>query len=190
MIKILVCSSSGGGNFHSLIQKSKVYKSFTIEKLIVDRLCGAVQIANASNVEVGFLNRKVSVSNQLLDVCRGFDLVVLAGFMPIVSGEVIESVNGRIINTHPSLLPKHGGKGMYGVKVQESVLNAGDVFAGCTVHQVNSRIDDGLILAQARLLVPDGIDPWTLGGLVHNLECELLPSTVHRIAVGEITLEI
>jgi phosphoribosylglycinamide formyltransferase-1 len=190
MMRILVCSSGGGSNFQSLLQKSAVYKSFEVGKLVVDRACGAVAIARAANVQVKLLESESAISNQLMLEFKGFDLIVLAGFMPIISAEVIQSVGGRIINTHPSLLPKHGGKGMYGVKVQESVLKSKDMVAGCTIHQVNSRIDEGLILAQSKLFVPAGIDPWALGGLVHDLELELLPLTVHRIAIREISLAI
>ena len=190
MMRILVCSSGGGSNFQSLLEKAKIYGSFEVGCLVVDRICGAVDIAKDANVQVKVLDNKSNLNSKLLFECQRYDLIVLAGFMPIINSEVIESVEGRVINTHPSLLPKHGGRGMYGVKVQESVLKSKDAVAGCSVHQVNSMIDEGLILAQSRLLVPAGIDPWALGGLVHNLERELLPLTVHRIAIGEISLAI
>jgi phosphoribosylglycinamide formyltransferase-1 len=189
-MRVLVCCSGGGSNFESLVVKSEVYKSYRICKLIVDRKCGAIEIAKSLNVQTELLNQSSSIEDQLLIHFNGFDLIVLAGFMPIVSARVIESVSGMIINTHPSLLPKHGGKGMYGVRVQESVLNSLDSIAGCTVHQVNSEIDGGLVLARSKMMIPEGITPWSLGGLVHELERELLPLTVHRLAIGEISLAI
>jgi phosphoribosylglycinamide formyltransferase-1 len=189
-MRVLVCCSGGGSNFESLVVKSEVYKSYSICKLIVDRKCGAIEIAKSLNVQTELLNQSSSIEDQLLIHFNGFDLIVLAGFMPIVSARVIESVSGMIINTHPSLLPKHGGKGMYGVRVQESVLNSLDSIAGCTVHQVNSEIDGGLVLARSKMMIPEGITPWSLGGLVHELERELLPLTVHRLAMGEISLAI
>jgi phosphoribosylglycinamide formyltransferase-1 len=189
-MKTLVCSSGGGSNFESLVLKSKIYKSYKILKLVVDRECGAIEVAKAMKVEVKLLNSTPSLNDQLMVEFKNFDLIVLAGFMPIINESVIQSMKGNIINTHPSLLPKHGGLGMYGVKVQESVLKSKDEFAGCTIHQVNEQVDEGLILSQSRLIVPSGIDPWRLGGLVHDLERELLPLTVHRIAKGEISLAI
>jgi phosphoribosylglycinamide formyltransferase-1 len=189
-MRILVCSSGGGSNFQSLVLKSEIYKSYKIHKLVVDRECGAIEVAKAMRVEVKLLNKKFSLNDQLIAEFQNFDLIVLAGFMPIIGETVILSMKGNIINTHPSLLPMHGGLGMYGVRVQESVLKSKDEFAGCTIHQVNAQIDEGLILAQSRLIVPNNIDPWTLGGLVHDLERELLPLTVHRIAKGEISLAI
>jgi phosphoribosylglycinamide formyltransferase-1 len=189
-MRVLVCSSGGGSNFESLVVKSEVYRSYRICKLIVDRKCGAIEIAKRLGVQTELLSQSSSIEDQLLSHFNGFDLIVLAGFMPIVSARVIESVSGMIINTHPSLLPKHGGRGMYGVRVQESVLNSLDSTAGCTVHQVNSEIDGGLVLAQSKMMTPEGITAWSLGGLVHELERELLPLTVHRLAIGEITLAI
>lgn len=189
-MKVLVCSSGGGSNFESLVQKSKVYKSYQVQKLVVDRKCGAIKVASALNVEVKQLSKRYSLNDQLMFEFRDFDLVVLAGFMPIISQSVIHSIAGKIINTHPSLLPMHGGVGMYGVKVQESVLNSKDKFAGCTVHQVSPKIDEGIILAQSEVLIPSNIDAWSLGGIVHGLERDLLPLTVHRIATGEIYLAI
>jgi phosphoribosylglycinamide formyltransferase-1 len=189
-MRVLVCSSGGGSNFESLVIKSEVYGSYRVCGLIVDRKCGAIEIAKSLGVQTKQLIQSFSLEDQLITLFDGYDLVVLAGFMPIVSGKVIESVSGMIINTHPSLLPKHGGRGMYGVRVQESVLKASDLLAGCTVHQVNSEIDGGLVLAQSEMIIPRGISPWSLGGLVHELERELLPLTVHRLAIGEITLAI
>jgi phosphoribosylglycinamide formyltransferase-1 len=189
-MKVLVCSSGGGSNFESLVIKSEVFKSYKVCKLIVDRKCGAIEIAKSFGIQSELLTQSSPIEEQLLNHFDGFDLIVLAGFMPIVSARVIESVSGMIINTHPSLLPKHGGRGMYGVRVQESVLNSVDSIAGCTVHQVNSEIDGGLVLAQSEMMIPEGISPWSLGGLVHELERELLPLTVHRLAIGEISLAI
>ena len=189
-MRVLVCSSGGGSNFESLVKKSEVYGSYSVGRLVVDRKCGAIEIAKSLDIQTELIIQGSSAEDQLISLCDGFDLIVLAGFMPIVSAKVIESVSGMIINTHPSLLPKHGGRGMYGVKVQESVLNSFDLVAGCTVHQVNTEIDGGLILAQSETIIPEGITPWALGGLVHKLERDLLPLTVHRLAIGELTLAL
>jgi phosphoribosylglycinamide formyltransferase-1 len=189
-MRILVCCSGGGSNFESLVRKSFVYQSFEVSKLLVDRKCSAINLANDLGVEYEILGDNLDFNTKLISAFRSYDLIVLAGFLSIIPSTVIESVGGRIVNTHPSLLPKHGGLGMYGVKVQESVLRSGDKLAGCTVHQVNSIIDGGPILAQSSIVIPRGISPWDLGGLVHGLERNLLPLTVHKIAIGEISLEI
>ena len=106
------------------------------------------------------------------------DLIVLAGFMPIVPGDICERWQGKIINIHPSLLPKYGGKGMYGVKVQEAVMRAKEEMAGCTVHFVNAGIDEGEIILQKSIEVDYNETPWQLGGRVFKEENRLLVEAV------------
>lgn len=111
----------------------------------------------------------------------GTDLIVLAGFMPIISAEFCNLWLGKLINTHPSLLPKYGGKGMYGVKVQEAVMAAREVLAGCTVHYVNEAIDGGEIIMQKSLLVDYSETPWELGGRIFKEENILLVDVVRLL---------
>ena len=81
------------------------------------------------------------------------DLIVLAGFMPILSKEFCQKWSQKIINTHPSLLPKYGGIGMYGVKVQEAVMSSKEKYAGCSVHYVNEKLDNGQIILQKSFFI-------------------------------------
>lgn len=106
------------------------------------------------------------------------DLIVLAGFMPIIPRDICERWQGKIINVHPSLLPKYGGKGMYGVKVQEAVMREKDEMAGCTVHFVNADIDAGEIILQKAIAVDYSETPWQLGGRVFKEENRLLVEAV------------
>ncbi len=115
------------------------------------------------------------------------NLVVLAGFMPILPRWFCDKWQWKIINTHPSLLPRHGGIGMYGVHVQEAVLADGDLFAGCTVHFVSSEIDGGVIIAQSMIPVYPSESPWDLGGRVFAEEVKLLPSVIEKIMRGRTT---
>ena len=109
------------------------------------------------------------------------DLIVLAGFMPIIPADTCERWRGRIINTHPSLLPKYGGKGMYGVKVQEAVMQAKEEMAGCTVHFVSAGIDEGRIILQKTIAVDYSETPWQLGGRVFKEENCLLVDAIRMI---------
>lgn len=84
------------------------------------------------------------------------DLVILAGFLSILKGRILEKYAGRIINTHPALLPKHGGKGMYGRRVHRAVLEAGDRESGCTAHYVDAGIDRGPVILQRSVPVETG----------------------------------
>lgn len=111
----------------------------------------------------------------------GIDLIVLAGYLSIVSKPLLDVYEGRIINIHPSLIPRHCGKGMYGLHVHESVLASGDKFSGCTVHFVDSGTDTGKIIRQVTVPVEDGDTPETLQARVLVQEHKLLPQVVAEL---------
>lgn len=115
---------------------------------------------------------------------RGTDLVVLAGFLWLVPGDVIESFRGRIINIHPALLPLYGGKGMYGDRVHRAVLDAGCSESGITVHYVNEHYDSGDIIFQAKCPVLPGDDVNSLAARVHALEYEHYPRVIGEVLDG------
>lgn len=109
--------------------------------------------------------------------------IVLAGFLSIIPQWICEKWAQRIINIHPSLLPRHGGKGMYGIRVQEAVLAAGDKEAGCTVHYVSAEVDGGGIIAQSIVAVESNDTPESLAKRVQQAEKELLPQIVGKLKV-------
>ena len=115
---------------------------------------------------------------------RGADLVVLAGFLWLVPAAVIEAFRGRIINIHPALLPRFGGKGMYGDRVHRAVLDAGCSESGITIHYVNEHYDSGDIIFQARCPVLPGDDVHTLATRVHELEYRHYPEVISRLLKG------
>jgi formyltetrahydrofolate-dependent phosphoribosylglycinamide formyltransferase len=104
------------------------------------------------------------------------DLVVLAGYLRILP--IVPEFEGRVLNIHPSLLPRHGGKGMHGERVHAAVLQAGDPESGCTAHLCNEHYDAGRILMQARVPVLPGDTPATLGQRVFAAECEVYPAAI------------
>lgn len=181
---VVVCASGGGGNFQALIDVRDEL-DMEISLLIVDRPCGAIGRAE-----------EFGIPHVLLDGTKGkdamfeaftqaipadVDLIVLAGFMPIIPAHICERWQGQIINTHPSLLPKYGGKGMVGVKVQEAVMAAKEERAGCTVHFVNAGIDEGGIILQRSIAVDYSETPWQLGGRVFKEENRLLVEAVRLL---------
>jgi formyltetrahydrofolate-dependent phosphoribosylglycinamide formyltransferase len=106
------------------------------------------------------------------------DLIVLAGYLKLVPATVIAAYHRRIINTHPSLLPAFGGKGMYGDRVHRAVLESGARESGATVHLVDEAYDRGEVLAQVRVPVLPGDDPARLAARVLEVEHRLLPAVV------------
>ena len=117
------------------------------------------------------------------------DLVVLAGYMKKIGPETLAAYSGRIINIHPALLPKHGGKGMYGMKVHEQVLASGDTETGATVHLVADDYDTGRILARQSVPVLEHDTAETLAERVLQIEHRLYVDTLSRIVNGEILLD-
>lgn len=119
----------------------------------------------------------------------GIELIVLAGYLAIIPEAVCEQWAGRMINIHPSLLPKFGGKGMYGRRVHEAVLAAGERETGCTVHYVSSAVDGGEVIAQARVPVLANDTPDTLAARVQAAERELLPKVVEQLVIQNYEFE-
>jgi phosphoribosylglycinamide formyltransferase 1 len=184
-VRVVVFASGGGGNFKYLAQNLDRTK-FRIQSLVVDRPCGAEAVADDHGIPIVKLILKNQKANfdDLFNTAKvvDSDLIVLAGFMPIVPARFINNYSGLILNTHPSLLPSHGGKGMYGVKVQESVIQRGDVVAGCTCHIVDAGIDTGPIVSQRKIPVDPELSAWQLGGKVFEIEG---PNLIDAIEIVE-----
>ena len=120
---------------------------------------------------------------------HGVDLVVLGGYMKELGSETIARFRNRIVNVHPALLPKFGGRGFYGIAVHEAVLAAGERVTGATIHFVDGQIDHGPVLGQRRVAVEEGDTPETLAERVLAVEHSLYVDTLRRIASGEIDLD-
>lgn len=122
------------------------------------------------------------LSNHLIDV------IALAGYLRLVPAPVVRAFRGRIVNVHPALLPDYGGPGMYGRRVHEAVLAAGDSESGATVHFVDELYDRGAIIAQARVRVNRNDTPDTLGERVLKAEHHLYPRVLAALCAGTVHL--
>jgi len=116
------------------------------------------------------------------------DLVVLAGYMKKLGPRTLARFRGRIVNTHPALLPKFGGKGMYGIHVHRAVLAAGEAKTGASVHLVDEEYDTGRVVAQREVPVLAGDTPETLAERVQQHERALLIDVLTRVADGSLGL--
>ena len=121
---------------------------------------------------------------------KRIDMVILAGYMKRLGEKTLSAYQGRVINIHPALLPKYGGAGMYGVRVHEAIIAAGDRETGVTIHLVDWEYDHGEILAQCRLPILEGDTAVTLAKRVLVAEHTFLVETLKRILDGEIALPI
>lgn len=110
------------------------------------------------------------------------DLIVLAGFLWLMPTAVVERYRQKIVNIHPALLPKFGGKGMYGMKVHEAVIAAGETVSGITIHYVNENYDEGQIIRQVQCPVYPDDTPEALAARIHALEYEHYPQVIAQLA--------
>lgn len=126
----------------------------------------------------------------ILDALKthGVDLVLLLGYMKLLGPRTTAAYRGRILNTHPALLPRHGGRGMYGNRVHEAVLAAGDAETGITLHLVDEEYDHGEIVAQCRVPVKPNDTVESLAARVLEREHEFLVETLQAIAAGSVKL--
>jgi phosphoribosylglycinamide formyltransferase-1 len=114
----------------------------------------------------------------------GVDYLVLAGFLRLVPSNIIKEYEGRIVNIHPALLPLYGGRGMYGARVHEAVIAAGERESGITIHRVNEHYDDGAVIAQFRCEVTPEDTPESLASKIHELEHRHFPETIEKDIAG------
>jgi phosphoribosylglycinamide formyltransferase-1 len=128
----------------------------------------------------GFYNSNV-VIDRLLE--EGIDLIVLAGFLWLVPDNILNAFEGRIVNIHPALLPKYGGKGMYGMKVHEAVRASGDKETGITIHFVNEKYDEGETIFQSKCEISAEDTPETIAGKVHALEYKHYPEVIEKLLI-------
>ncbi len=122
----------------------------------------------------------------ILALLKGLDpdLIVLAGFLWKIPEAMVGAYPGKIINIHPALLPKFGGKGMYGMHVHRAVLEQGEKASGITVHYVNEAYDEGAVILQQKVAVAPGETPESLAGKIHQLEYEYYPKVIDNLLFG------
>jgi phosphoribosylglycinamide formyltransferase-1 len=127
-----------------------------------------------------FLKNEFSDSEKIIDFLskNEIDVLILAGFLLKVPKYLIDQYQGRIINIHPALLPKYGGKGMYGMNVHSAVIAAGESKSGITIHLVDEIYDNGKILFQAECCIEKGETPETLASKIHELEQKHFPQII------------
>lgn len=187
MLKIAVLVSGGGSNLQSIIDRADEI-GCQIEMVVADRPCYGLERAEKHGIEGVLIDRKVykkGLSEKVNEVLEGrIDLIVLAGFLSILDENITNRWKGRIINIHPSLLPKFGGPGMYGMNIHRAVVEAGETESGCTVHYVDAGVDTGEVIFQERVEVRPTDTPEELQKRVLALEHRLLPQAIKDIAMA------
>ena len=158
MFKIAVLLSGGGSNLQSIIDSIESgYINAKIDIVIADREAYGLERAKKHGIKTLLVDRKIygkELTKEIFkNIAEDTDLIVLAGYLSILDGEVTKLWPNKLINIHPSLLPKFGGKGMYGMNVHKAVVEAKETESGCTVHYVNAGIDTGATIKHAKVPV-------------------------------------
>lgn len=183
-MKVGVLVSGGGTDLQSMIDAG-----INIVKVISSKE-GVYALERAKNAGIEALavtkqqypkiaDRMSAIADEMEK--SGVEMIVLAGYLEIVTSELLDRFPGSVINIHPALLPKFGGPGFYGLNVHKAVLAAGEKESGATVHFVNEGVDKGPIIAQKKVPVLEGDTPETLQARVLEIEHKLLPRTVVQL---------
>ncbi len=185
MKNIAIFASGTGTNAENIIRYFSNSDSGRVVLVLSNRQDAAVlKRAEALNVRTVFFDRECFYgSGKILEILyrSNIDFIVLAGFLWLVTEDILNNYPGRVINIHPALLPLHGGKGMYGEKVHSSVIKAHEKESGITIHYVNDKYDDGDIIFQAKCSVDPTDTPESLAVKIHALEYKYFPLIIEDL---------
>ena len=193
MLRLSLLASHQGTNFQALLDACQAGR---LQAEVVLLICNnstapVIQRAESAGVPAIHLSNTTHPDPEVLDRAllkalddAKTDLVVLAGYMKKLGTQILAAYRDRIINVHPSLLPRHGGKGMYGMHVHAAVIASGDRETGATVHQVVGEYDRGDILLQEKIPLHKTDTPETLANQVHKIEHAILIRAIHDLQSG------
>lgn len=188
-IGVLVGSHGRGSNMRALVEKCRSgHVPGEVVVVIAPRSSApAVSVAQSLGIPVETPAPDAEFSRWLVDLIAAYRLrwLCLAGYMRLLPPEVLAALPGHVVNIHPALLPKFGGKGMWGMRVHQAVLDAGEKESGCTVHLVDERYDEGPIILQKRCPVFENDTPETLAERVLALEHEAYAEAMKRLIEAE-----
>lgn len=191
-MNICIFASGSGTNFKAILEARKLGIITSEIKLLVTNNsdCGAVSIAKENNIPVFHISRKVypdandeEYANLFLEKFteHKIEFIALAGYMKMLDVRIVRKFPNRIVNIHPALLPKFGGKGMYGMNVHRAVIEAGEKESGVTIHYVNEKYDEGEIILQERVPVSSDDTAETLQKKVLKLEHRCYAQVIHDL---------
>lgn len=183
--KIVLFASGSGSNVENIARYFQHRPEISIAAVLTNKKdakvlerCDRLAISGLFFNRIAFYD-----SDCVLDILKAFDpdLIVLAGFLLKIPEKIIQAFPDKIINIHPALLPKYGGKGMYGNKVHQAVKANGDTETGITIHYVNENYDEGAIIHQVKTLISKKDEVETIAHKIHALEYAHFPRVIEKI---------
>lgn len=182
---IAIFASGRGSNAQAIIDYFKDNNTIKVALIVTNnKTAGVIQIAKDNRIPFDIISpAELKEEETILDLLELYqiDLIVLAGFLLLIPAYLVRAYPNKIINIHPALLPKYGGKGMYGMKVHETVLSNKEAETGISIHYVNEKYDDGEYIAQFRCHVEPSDSTDTVAAKVHKLEHEHYPREIEKL---------
>ncbi len=198
-LNIAVFASGKGSNFKSILESIKLGKIRNAHIVIVvsnNPDAGALEVARENNIPILHINRRQFASDDdfnaaLMSAMQKdrVNFIVLAGYMKKIDPNIIKAFKNRIVNIHPALLPKFGGKGMYGIHVHEAVIASKEKFSGASVHIVDEEYDHGPIVLQKTVQVEPDDTPETLATKVLQIEHDIYPEAIRLFTEGRVRVD-
>jgi len=188
MKKIAIFASGEGTNAENIIRFFQKRKTAEIVMVVTNKQhAGVCKRTRELGIETTYAPASDFRNGQVLQMLQKnhVDYIILAGFLLMVPEDILNHFPNRIINIHPALLPKHGGKGMYGEKVHEDVIAHGEKESGITIHYINKEYDKGETIFQAKCPVLPEDTPDTLAMRVHELEYTYFPVVIEEVILSE-----
>lgn len=182
---IAIFASGEGTNAQRIIDYFKNSEKVKVALVVSNKdTANVLNRAKAASIETYLLNRADFVEKdttiQFLK-SKNIDLIVLAGFLWMIPENLVKAFPNKIINIHPALLPKFGGKGMYGMNVHRAVIEAKEKQSGISIHFVNEHYDEGEIISQHTCIVSENDTPESLAIKIHELEYEFFPKAIEKV---------
>ena len=190
MKKIVLFASGSGSNVENIVRYFHDNNNSVITPTVLTnkRSAKVIERCNSLNINCLYFNRNAFYNTDcILDILKALepDLIVLAGFLWKMPEKIIQNFPKKLINIHPALLPKYGGKGMYGSYVHETVKENKEVETGITIHYVNENYDEGAIIFQAKTLISPADSSEDIAKKVHELEYEHFPRIIEKLLFDE-----
>lgn len=184
MIRIAIFASGSGSNAENLIRYFSGNRKMQVALVLTNNAnAGVIERAKKLNTPWKVFSGKLFLEGNEIPEClqeHKIDAIILAGFLLLVSEKIIKLYNDRIINIHPALLPLHGGKGFYGSKVHQAVIDSKSIMSGITIHKVNTKFDEGEIIFQAACHVSKDDTAESLATKIHDLEYSYFPVVAEK----------
>ncbi|MFC7356243.1 phosphoribosylglycinamide formyltransferase [Jejudonia soesokkakensis] len=192
--RIVIFASGSGTNTQNVIQYFQQSKTAEVVLVLTNKKDAKVlERAKSLNTKaLWFTKEQLFSENTVLKLLKAAqpDLIVLAGFLLKFPESILKQFPDKVINIHPALLPKYGGKGMYGHHVHKAVVDNNEAETGITIHFVNEKYDEGAIIFQKKVALNTTETPSTVAKKVHSLEYEWLPKIIEKVLEGTIITKL